>query len=145
MDVKGGFMHNFHEYLYKYGLHDCRLDDILFENGNIVFCFHSGVYRLNSVGKEIERTAACRMTVEFNEKCPLEICDHIEINQILHRKIKEINCHEFIENVKKFKFDIDINYYSYFCNTVLLKGYINNGKYEIVISEVKKVGFTFVE
>ena len=120
MDVKGGFMHNFHEYLYKYGLHDCRLDDILFEIGNIVFCFHSGVYRLNSVGKEIERTAACRM-------------------------VKEINCHEFIENVKKFKFDIDINYYSYFCNTVLLKGYINNGKYEIVISEVKKVGFTFVE
>lgn len=134
-------MKNFYEYLYKYGLHDCKVDDIIFSDRKIIFCFSSGVYELSSVGKETKQTKNCRMVVELEDIKPEKMWEHIEINKIINRKVSEISCDEFVNDVKKIKFDIDMHYYSYFCNTILLKGYINNGQYEVKISEVKNIEF----
>lgn len=137
-------MEQFYEYLYEYGLHDCRIDDIICANTKIIFNFNSGVYKLNSFGKELQLTNNCSMIIEIDETDSEKICNHIDIIQIFKKKVYEIDCHDFINRVRLFKFCVDMNYYSYFCNTVLLKGYINNEQYEITVSEVKNIYFKFI-
>lgn len=137
-------MSNFNEYLYQYNLHDCKIDDVIFDNNKIIFFFGAGVYELSPTGKEIQLTDSCRMTIQLEETNPQKIYDHIEITQIITRKIDEIDCVEFVDIVKKYKLDVDMNYYSRFCNTILLKGYINKARYELLISEVETVKFSFI-
>lgn len=136
-------MNVFFEYLYKYGLHDCKLDEIVCKNEKIAFIFNSGIYELNSSGKEINLTQSCEMLLEINESDANKIYNHIEINQILKRKIYNIDFDKLISIVKKSKMDIEINYYSFFCNTILIKGYINSSYHEIVISDIKNIEFKF--
>lgn len=136
-------MSYFDEYLYKYGLHDCKIDNTYFECGKIILNFNSGLYKLDSSGNETDLTIGCKMVVEVEETDPDSICDHITINRIIQRKEKELDFEDFANTVDEFGFDIDIHFYSNFCNTILLKGYIGNGKYEMVISEVKRIDFLF--
>ena len=136
-------MKRFDEYLYKYGLHDCTIDQLFCENEKIIFCFDSGIYELNVSGVETTLTKSCKMIIEIDKFISQNICQHIEINQISKKRFSEISCEKFAKIVNKFKFDIDMHYYSYFCNTILLKGSANNQDYEILISEVKQVLFRF--
>lgn len=81
-------MRNFDEYLYKYGLHDCTIDNIFLQDN-----------------------------VEFNV---------------------------FTNTVKENKLDIEINYFSPFANEILLIGYMKPGKYEIRLSEISNIYFSFL-
>lgn len=136
-------MNEFFDYLYKYGLHDCMLDEIVFTNKKITFHFNSGVYELNPVGKETVLTKSCKMIVEFENVEREDIFSCIDICQITYGKIKDVSFKDFIKQVEKFKFSIDMQYYSHFCNSILLKGYIKNKKYEIIVFNIKKIHFIF--
>ena len=136
-------MNNFFDYLYKYGLHDCILDEIVFTDKEIAFHFNSGVYELNAVGRETLLTKNCKMIVEFQNADREDIFSCIDIYQIAYGKIKDISFKDFMKQVEKFKFSIDMQYYSYFCNSILLKGYIKSKKYEITVCNIKKINFIF--
>jgi len=136
-------MDGFSDYLYKYGLHDCMIDDIIIDNGNVVFVFGSGIYMLDPSGKEIRLTKSCKVIVELDETNPQQALNYIDVVKIFRESISEVDCADFVEIVKQFKFSIILNYYSYFNNSILLKGYVNNSKYEITISEIRRIAFDF--
>lgn len=136
-------MNLFYDYLYKYGLHDCAVNDIFIENEKIVFCFDSGVYELDDCGKERNLTESCKMKVKVAGLNQDKLWEHVEINRVYKGTICETEYDDFVQKVKEINFDIDINYYSRFCNSILLKGYIKDEKYEVEITEVSAVEFVF--
>ena len=131
------------DYLYKYGLHDCILDDLSFENGKFIFSFESGVYKLNSIGKETSLTNACKMVLDVGAVKMSTISEYIVLHRIDNNYIYEVEYDEFITKLVLHKMDVEQNYCSGFCNTVLLEGYVNDKKYKIIVSEIKEIDFIF--
>ena len=136
-------MNSFNDYIYRYGLHDCVVNDIFVEGEQLVFGFAQGVYVLDDYGKERNLTESCKMIVKVAGLNQNKMWEHVEINCLSKGTICEIEYDDFVQKVKEFNFDIDINYYSHFCNAILLKGYIKDDKYEMEISEVSTVEFVF--
>ena len=133
----------FDEYLYKYGLHDCIIDSIYIVGDRLHLNMSSGVYNLTPNGTESEKTSPCDLVLEIDDFDKYKPWQHIEINKSYKRKVYDVNFDSFIKKVKKYKFDIDNNYFSAFCNTILIHGYLDKGKYEIIISEIKSIQFVF--
>jgi len=136
-------MKKLHEFLYQYGLHDCQLNNVSFEKQTILFCFDSGVYELNSTGKETKKTKPCKMIIEIDSRFSNELSDHIEIICLSRKKIEEIDFESFAHLFQRYQLVVDMIYYSYFCNTIMLIGYMNNKKYELTVSEINKIDFSF--
>ncbi|MBQ4585459.1 MAG: hypothetical protein IJA82_04560 [Clostridia bacterium] len=134
-------MNCFYEHMSKYGLHDCMINEIWLDNRQIKFNFPLGVYKLNDSGKETELTEACTMNIDVDNSTNLD--NHIQVNKIRKNKIESIEFDQFVQLIKKSNFDIDINFYSPFCNTILLKGYIEKYMYELTISEITQMFFVF--
>lgn len=136
-------MIEFNEYLYKYCLHDCFLNKILLQDSKIIFCFQSGVYEIDPLGKEMRLTTPCRMVLEIEKTDSEKIFNFFDISRICKKQIKDIDFDEFLKKLKQNRMDIDMNFYSRFCNTILIKGYINRERYEISISDIRKIEFDF--
>ncbi len=144
MDVmKENKMENIDEYLYKYGLHDCVVERIYVQNNSLVFCFRTGVYNLNEKGTETIKTNECLMCLELEKLNKEQMWEYIEILKFHKNTINEIDYEEFVEEVDKYKFDIEENYLSYFGNGILIEGYISKNRYQIKISEILKIEFNF--
>lgn len=129
------------DFIYKYGLHDCRISRVVIGTNKLIFVFDSGVYELNHVGRECCLSHFSEMTLEFEDLVCNAFDDYIDIYTVYRDRVKEISLIEFIKMVEKFKFDVCINFYSNFCNTVLLKGFIGKKKCEISLSQIKSIMF----
>lgn len=136
-------MKNIDEYLYKYGLHDCVVEKIYVQNNSLIFCFNTGVYNLDEKGTETTKTTNCLMCLEIEDLNTEKMWEHIEISKIIKNKISEIDYSSFIEEVDKFNFEIIENYISYFGQSVFLDGYSSRNRYQIKVSEIKKIEFKF--
>ena len=134
-------MNGFYEYLYKYGLHDCTMNCVEIKNNMLVCHFEQGVYYLNDFGKEMSNTSKCAMIINLDEKSKFE--EQINVLKVYRNKRSDVKFEKFVEETAKSGFEIMVNYYSYFCNTIMLKGFIRNHEYEISISTVKKISFCF--
>lgn len=129
------------EFLYKYGLHDCIVSKIYIKNNFLVFCFKTGIYNLNEKGVETTKTTNCLMCLEINDLNIERIWEHVEILKVVKNKILEIDYEQFALKVDKDNFKIIDNYLSYFGQSILLDGYISKKRYQIKISEIKKIEF----
>ncbi len=136
-------MKNIDEYLYKYGLHDCTVDRIFIQNNLLIFCFDTGVYNLNEKGKETTKISNCLIHLEIEDLNIGKMWEHIEIFKFSKNKVCEISFEEFVEEVSKFKFEIIENYLSYFSQSILLEGYTSKNRYQIKVSEISKIEFSF--
>ena len=136
-------MKNINEYLYKYGLHDCLVDKIYAQNDLLVFYFKAGVYNLNEKGAETTKTRSCVMYLKIEDLNTKRISEHIEISKIVKNKIREVDYGKFVSEVDKFNFEIIENYISCFGQSVLLDGYVSRNRYQIKVSEIKKIEFNF--
>lgn len=129
--------------LSKYGLHDCEIDEILFEDKGIILCLYTGVYNFDSNGTETTQTNSCKIIIEienFDIQC---LYEHISVSKIKHSKIKDVDILKFVSKVKKNKFDIYLNFYSDFSSMILFKGFMDDAMYEFSISEVNNINFLF--
>lgn len=136
-------MKNIDEYLYKYGLHDCVVEKIYVHNNLLIFCFNTGVFNLNEKGAETKKTTNCLMCLEIEDLNTEKMWEHIEILKIAKNKISEIDYTRFTEEVEKFNFEIIEYYISYFGQSVLIDGYSSRNRYQIKVSEIKKIEFNF--
>jgi len=127
----------------KYGLHDCTVDTLWIEKNKLVLQFNTGVYELDSTGTEKHKTSPCKMFISLHNLNENKIWEHVQITRTRKSKIREIPYNKFVETVAKQKMDISINFFSPFNNTVLLKGYMQDGKYDIVISETISIELVF--
>lgn len=133
----------FGEYIKKYGLHDCIIDTINIENNGVHFDMLSGVYTLSSEGKELSKSSACKIFFEIGDFDKHKPWQHIQVTQTYKGQFHNVTLFSFLNRVEKYKFDISINYYSPFDNRILIKGYLDKGRYEIEISEINKIHFIF--
>ncbi len=141
--MKENKMKNIDEYLYKYGLHDCVVEKIYVHNNLFIFCFNTGVYNLNEKGTETKKTTNCLMCLEIEDLNTEKMWEHIEISKIAKNKISEIDYTRFTEEVEKFNFEIIEYYISYFGQSILIDGYSSRNRYQIKVSEIKKIEFNF--
>ncbi len=133
----------FHEYLNKYSLHDSVVDDVKIVNNDIVFCFQSGIYELNSLGKQTNLTTSCKMIVNIESLNIEKLWEYIDIKRLYRGKVVEMDFWQFSTFVHEHKWDLDIHFYSRFCNTILLKGYVSKYNIELSISDISKIEFLF--
>lgn len=136
-------MKRFYDFLNKYGLHDSVCNSIFWENGNICFAFNLGIYELLPNGKEKCLTNPCKMIVSLDLKTSQKAHQFMLVNQILHGKFDEIECEDFLQIVANNSFEIENHYFSPFNNTILLIGYSSCAQYEVSISNIKTISFSF--
>lgn len=137
-------MKKFNEFIYRYGLHDCKLNNIMITDGVVFLVFNQGIYSLNNLGKEINLTNSCTMRIKFSDFAHhLDIVNQIDITRISNKKVFDTEFDDFANKVNKWGFTIEKSYYSYFCNTIMIKGYINRDRYEIEISSIDEILFMF--
>ena len=134
-------MQGINEYLYKYGLHDCIINNISCEKNQVTFAFNSGVYNLDLSGKEISLTSACKLIIEIDSQDLNNVCNYVITRKIMKNKCLEVALNDLINMINDFYFEVEINYYSHFNDTLLIKGSIKNEFYEITISNVNKIQF----
>ena len=136
-------MKKIYSYFYKYGLHDCKANALSFANGDFIFDFSDGVYALDEKGREKEVTQRCKLVVSLEEIYKKDFRNHISVFYRKKKKAIDLSIEKAMQLIQKFKFDIDANFYTPFCSTILLKGYIGKSMCEIEISEVEKIEFIF--
>ena len=134
-------MFEYFDYLYRYCLHDCKINKIIVEGGKLILIFENGIYELNSEAKQERLTNKCQMEIEFENNHSADMYSHIDINQIMHRKVRDVDFCVLQKMLENHYFDIDMNFYSQFCNTVLLVGYIKKARFEIKVSEISRINF----
>ena len=132
------FNHNIN----KYGLHDCSVKSLVVQNDSIELLF-KGLYELDEQGKEKDLTDECRMTISLNLSDSQNIEDYIEINQIHRGRIKELSLKNFMKIIHNFCFDIEMDFYSQFNNSMLLKGFINKYQIGFFMSNIKNITVEF--
>lgn len=136
-------MTTFHEYLNKYSLHDSVMDSIKIINNDIIFCFQSGIYELNSLGKQTNLTMSCNMIVSIESLNIDKLWEYIDIKRIYKGKVVDIDFLKFSILLNEHKWNLDMYFCSSFCNTILLKGYVSKYYYELSISNIKNIEFLF--
>lgn len=136
-------MTDFYEYLNKYSLHDSVVNSVEIVNNNIIFCFDSGIYKLNSFGKQTSLTTSCKMIIGIENLNIEKSWEYIDIKRIYKGKVVDIEFSKFSNLIHEHKWDLDIHFYSSFCNTILLKGYVSKYNFELSMSNVRKIEFLF--
>lgn len=137
MDVR------FYDFLFKYGLHDCQINKIEIHGNILKLFFNDGIYLLNSDGKEVAKTHKCIIDIYINISETFEIYNYLDIIRFHKKKHNDISYDKFIDELNKDVFDIDINYFSYFNNNILIEGFIKTNKYQFNISDIYKIEFNF--
>lgn len=129
--------------IFKYGLHDTKVNIITVKDNTINLFFNNGVYLINDSGKEMSQTSDCTMYIEVTNLDASKMWQHIEILKSRRRRISEIRFEQFVADVQKHGFSVLMGFYSPFCNTLLLKGYTPNGHYDVTISEINSIDYIF--
>ncbi len=129
------------EFYKKYGLHDACITHVSIKNSDVILHFEGGVYQLDENGKETSLTPACQLII----KCVDDNFDqHIIIERCYKRKKSEIGIEIYQKLMSENVFDIDIDYYSLFAKSILLKGYIGKDQINVIISDISGIEIIFL-
>ena len=143
MEYSGEIMTNFEPCISQFGLHDTTINKVELKNNSIVFDFHNGVYLYDFNRKLTKKTEPCSMNVFINDFNIEKAYEHVEIKQIYKSKIKEIIFQDFLKLLNKNYFQVYLDYYSFFANSILLIGTIQKHEIQIKITEVDRITFDF--
>lgn len=127
----------------KYGLHDSKINKIEFKNDTLTLSFDEGLYNLDSNGKETNLTSSCKCTIVLRDKNIDDISHYVTVSKTRKGKVKDISFGDLLSLLKKNCYNIDCDYYSYFTNAIMLKGYIDKYLVEIVITDIQTMDFVF--
>lgn len=127
-----------------YGLHDTTINEFLIEKSSIILCFHNGVYTLFN-DKEVSLTKSCFVQLEICGFTLNNCYEHLEILQYKKNKYFEISIEQLIKDVKILGFNVDIDFYSPFSRSILIRGFMGRMKTDIIISDIKGISISFKE
>lgn len=129
-----------------YGLHDTEINEISVTDEGIELFFDGGVYRLDGCGKETTLTQKCSLLIAIRDFDRNDLFGHIEIVLHENKRVKEITLMRLRDMLKDAgPIILDLDFYSYFSDAMLLKGHIGKNKIEITVSEIEKTEFLFGE
>lgn len=133
-------------YFSRYILHDTSINEISQDTGKLYFYINQGVYWIdvNNENESFNKTNSCKIEISIDNLDVDKIYQHIVVKKIYKSKIKEIEFNTFLKLLKYNKeFKIDVDYYSFFAKSLLLKGRVGKYEMELVITEIKDVVFGF--
>lgn len=128
---------------YKYGLHDCIISKVNFENSILSLSFNKGVYYLDNENKELSLSPSCICNLTLPELHFDDIVEYITINKKRKNRVVEISYQKLCKMLENNYMSIDNDYYSFFNNSLLLKGFIGKYQVEIEITDIVKREFVF--
>ena len=135
--------HEVHEVKYQYGLHDTVINRITRTDDGIILEFDNGVYLLDDTGKETVLSKKCYLELKINCFNRQNMYEHICINLIKKRKLKEIEYSEFECMLTKSNVDVYLDYYCPFADSLLIKGKMKQGEIEFVVTEIAELSYSF--
>lgn len=125
--------------LLLYGLHDTQVSNIKCYDSKFILNFENGFYNLNENQKLLDKTDKSKMIIDIKDLNDENIGQYITITKKGNKK--ELNFKYFLKKVERFGFEINLDYYSQFANSLLLKGQILNVEFELIITDIKKIYF----
>lgn len=129
----------------KYALHDTEISKIVCNNEGLELHFGKGVYLLNEKGTESELSKPCRLVITINGFDRTRTYEHITVTRTKKSKVTEMDFADFLKLLEKDSLRIDIDYYSFFGASILLKGYLNKCEIELTVTEIEKAEYIFDE
>lgn len=127
----------------KYGLHDSEITKIEFTNSMISLYFDKGVYNLDGEGKEQSLSPSCKCNITLPIYNVKDIPSYLVIHKKWKNKIVEISYDSLCKMLEKNYFSIDYDFYSYFANAVLLKGFVGKYALEFLITDIQNMELVF--
>ena len=130
--------------LTSYGLHDTEITKITITKNIITFFFNDGVYNLNEVGQETEKTLPVYLNVYVNFFVGENIDNHSELIIYSKRKQKYCDVSKFAEQFSNQYMDINNVFFSDFSNAILIKGNYKNCGYELYVEDICDIEYCFL-
>ena len=127
----------------KYIIHDTMVDNIEITSDGLILYFSQGIYCINHENDSVNLIPRCRMYISITKFDREVLYQHIEIIKLHKYTYKEISFASFIRAVNKNRFNVYLDYYSPFANSILIEGLSNNIKYYFKVSEVESIKFIF--
>ena len=137
------YKHGLREVKYQYGLHDTEINRIKIAEEGIVLEFDNGVYLLADSGAETTLSKKCYLELKINSFDRQKMYEHINIQLIHKKKIKEIEYREFEEMLAQSSIDVYLDYYCPFADSLLIKGFMKQGEIEFAVTEISELTFVF--
>ena len=132
-----------HEVKYQYGLHDTVINRIIRTDYGIILEFDDGVYLLDDMGHETVLSKKCYLELKINDFDRQNMFQHIAINLIRKKRIKEIEYDEFERLLSKNAFSVYLDYYRPFGDAFLIKGTMGKYGIEFEVSEIAELTYSF--
>lgn len=132
-----------HEVKYQYGLHDTVISRIICTDDGIILEFDDGVYLLDDIGRETVLSKKCYLKVLINDFDRQNLFQHITVNLIRKKRIKEIEYDKFEALLTKNAFSVYSDYYCPFDDSLLIKGNIDKYGIDFEVSEIAELSYSF--
>ena len=138
-------MNSFESSLNQYISHDSIITDVVVNVDAITFVFEKGVFTLNQNDFSSRKTDACNMTLYIeNFDCDC-LYQNLEIKTVDNGVAIDTKFDDFLKTIKKEGLKIYLDYYSFFAKSVLLIGTSEDFEFEITVTDIKKIVFSFLK
>lgn len=127
----------------KYCLHDCVIDKIEIRDSNLILCSNKGIYEHNVNTGIFKIMKKCNIHIKIDNFVEEESYEHISICVFKKNIRKNISFDKLCKMVNDNNFKIYLDFYSYFAQGLLLKGYCNKYEIELSITEINDIQFIF--
>lgn len=125
----------------EYGLHDTYVNDIIIEENGLTFLFEEGVYILNDTGKETSLSKPCKMCINIEDFDKNSLFEHCLFYKCHKNHFSEVEFSDIKKLLSKYRFVIDLDFYSTFARAISLRGHIGKYLAEIRITEIQSIEF----
>lgn len=136
-------MDTFESSLNQYVLHDTVITYVRLNSNSITFVFEDGVFFSKPNSLSLNKTGNCNMSLyikDFDKNC---LYQNVEIKTIDNSMVTDASFDDLEISMKKGGLKIYLDYYSFFAKSVLLIGNTEDFEFEITVTDIEKIDFTF--
>lgn len=136
-------MDTFESSLNQYVLHDTVITYVRLNSNSITFVFEDGVFFSKPNSLSLNKTGNCNMNLyikDFDKNC---LYQNVEIKTIDNSMVTDASFDDLAISMKKGGLKIYLDYYSFFAKSVLLIGNTEDFEFEITVTDIEKIDFTF--
>ena len=131
-------MHFLDKKLRNFWLHESRISGIVCEDTQLVIIFDKGFFGEDHVQKN-----NCRILVNIHELTPNNTGRYVNITRTQSIVKNEISLFKFNRLLNKYRFVVDLEYYSEFERSMFLIGYVNGAIFHFKITDIDEISFFY--
>lgn len=136
-------MNAFESSLNQYVLHGAVINAVTINDNSLTFVFDEGVYCLAQESCDSCKTGACNMNLYIQGFDKKSLYQNLTIKSINNSTITDVCFDKFSKAVKNGGFKVYLDYYSFVARSILLIGTTEKFEFEITVTDLEKIEFTF--